>query len=129
MRVRVALPMVAVVCLVPGLYFLIPRKAETEGVGDFETWTPTPKEIAREVRIGVGGRFDDERHARFTRLLQERFRQHEHAIGMKFLDDHTLKAMFAPTIPKWDMARVAVQAQKEASTVFGHKMDVDIYET
>src|SRR5688572_18384394 len=129
MRVRRALPVVGLFALAPVAYFLFPRPVEGDGIGDFDKWTPGLKEISGQVGVGDRGRFDDTRHLKFTRMFQERFRNHDHAVGLKFLDDNTLKAMFAPAIPKWDMARVAVQAESEAHAVFGGSFNVDIYET
>ena len=108
---------------------MFPKKPDSAGVGDFGAWEPTPKEVAVRVGPAMGGRFDDERHSRFTQMFQDRFRTHELAIGLKFLDNNTLKAMFAPIIPRWDMARVAVQAESEAFALFGRSIRVDIYET
>ena len=129
MRFRQALPMVGILCVVPSMYFLFPRKPDTDSIGDFESWAPSPTEIANAVGPGRGGRFDDARHVEFAQLFQQRFRGHSLAVGLKFMDSHTLKAMFAPTIPRWDMARVAVQAEGEARKVFGENLNVDIYET
>ena len=129
MRFRQALPMVGVLCVVPGLYFLFPKKPQTDSIGDFADWSPTAGEITQALGSRTGGRFDDARHLRFSQMFQKRFRTHELAVGLKFLDDQTLKAMFAPTIPIWDMARVAVQAEAEARSVFGRNINVDIYET
>ncbi len=129
MRARVALPVFGVFVLAPMAYFLFPRELKGDGIGDFHDWAPRPSEISREVGVGDRGRFDDARHNRFARMFQDRFRKHDHAVGLKFLDDNTLKAMFAPAIPRWDMARVSVQAESEARAVFGRRFNVDIYET
>src|SRR5687768_7073612 len=129
MRVRRALPVVGLFAIAPVAYFLFPRPVEGDGIGDFEKWTPGLHEISGQVGVGDRGRFDDARHLKFTRMFQERFRNHDHAVGLKFLDDNTLKAMFAPVIPRWDMARVSVQAESEARAVFGRSFNVDIYET
>jgi len=129
MRARVALPVCGVFVLTPIAYFLFPRELKGDGIGDFHDWAPSPSEISKEVGAGDRGRFDDARHVRFTRMFQERFRTHDHAVGLKFLDDKTLKAMFAPVIPRWDMARVSVQAESEARAIFGRSFNVDIYET
>ena len=129
MRARVALPVFGAFVIVPVAYFLFPRETKGDGIGDFAGWTPSVQEIKKEIGVGDRGRFDDARHLRFTRMFQDRFRGHDHAVGLKFLDDNTLKAMFAPVIPRWDMARVAVQAEAEARAVFGRSFNVDIYET
>jgi hypothetical protein len=108
---------------------MFPKEPDSEGVGDFRTWEPSVQEVVVRVGRALGGRFDDERHTRFTQMFQDRFRAHDLAVGLKFIDNNTLKAMFAPTIPRWDMARVAVQAESEAFALFGRSIRVDIYET
>lgn len=111
------------------LYSLFSRGSEEGDFTAFETWSPTPAEIARAVGKGETGRFDDERHQQFARLFQKRFRDRQIAIGLRFKDENTLKVMCAALTPRWYMARVGVQAYHEAHNVFGRSYNVDIYET
>jgi hypothetical protein len=129
MPVRQALPVIVIIGLAAGLYFLFPRRTAGESIGDFRYWSPAVNEIGARTGYGDRGRFDDERHRAFARLFQDRFRNRGHAVGLKFLDERSIKAMFAPVIPKWDMARVAVQAEADARAIFHKDFQVDIYET
>ena len=129
MQSRQFLPFLGIVGMVPLFYFLYPRSDPPNDVGIFDDWTPTPPQLALAVGKSPGGTFDDDRHRHFARMFQQRYRDHEHAIGVKFITPTKIKAMFAPIIPRWDMARVAIQARREASDIFGTAYDVDIYET
>lgn len=128
MRWRQVIPLIGIIAVLPVLYLLFPRQDATDALGDFRGWTPSHAEIARQVGRG-GGVYSDARHSSFARLFQQRFRNHEHAVGLKFVSDRKMKAMFAPLIPRWDMARVALAAREEARDLFGADYDVDIYET
>ncbi|MGC8666963.1 MAG: hypothetical protein ACP5VE_02440 [Chthonomonadales bacterium] len=128
MRWRQIIPLVGIIAVLPLLYLLFPRQDNADALGDFRDWTPSHGEIARRLGRGTGV-YSDARHISFARLFQQRFRNHEHAVGLKFVSDHKMKAMFAPLIPRWDMARVALAAREEARDLFRVDYDVDIYET
>jgi len=103
--------------------------ARTDPIGPFDGFRPTADEIAAELGEGRPAAFDDDRQRRFADLFRRRFRDRQHAVGVRFLPDGRIKAMFAPSIPRWDMARVAISLHEEARRVFGRTHDVDIYET
>jgi hypothetical protein len=128
MRWRQIIPLVGVIAVLPLLYLLFPKQEAADALGDFRGWKPSHAEILRQVGKGTGV-YSDARHTSFARLFQQRFRNHEHAVGLKFVSNRKMKTMFAPLIPRWDMARVAVAARQEARDVFGVDYDVDIYET
>ncbi len=129
MHLKRVIPLLGIAGILPLLYYLIPRSSEAESIGEDATWQPTLTEIATAIGNGPDAGFKDTRHKQFARLFQQRFRNQQHAVGVKFVSDDKMKAMFAPIIPRWDMARVAVNAESEAHRLFGHHFDVDIFET
>jgi hypothetical protein len=129
MRVRVLLPFGGLFAVIPLLYFMFPADRDNEHLGDFSDWNPTQKEIALAVGKGGAGTFRDPRHSAFARMFQQRFRQRNIAIGLRFTGDHRLKLMCSAILPRWDMARVGVDVYHEAKSVFDRVYDVDIYET
>jgi len=129
MRYRYVLPCVGVVIIVFALYLFLPRSEKGDNIGDFEGWKPTPAEIAAVVGKSGAGVYDDERHRKFAEMFKQRYRDQSYAVGMKFLSDAKIKLMFAATIPRWDMVRVAAQADREAWEIFGKHYQIDIYET
>jgi hypothetical protein len=128
MRFRNLLPVGAACAVLPLIYFLYPRYNDHDNIGEFVGWKPTPPEIAKAVGKG-GGPFDDARHKQFSKIFQQRFRDHEIAVGVHFVDDKTLKLMCGAVVPRWDMSRVAVQLHNEAYALFGVDYKVNIYET
>src|SRR5437879_2467265 len=113
MRSRWVIPVCGVAVLVPGLYFYLPRMEPTEAMGSFESWTPTNKEILTALGSQQAGPYNDARHVRFGQIYQQRFRDHQFAVGVKFLPQQRLKTMFAPLVLRWDMARVASDVLRE----------------
>ena len=112
-----------------GWYFYPRGHVLDEHVGSDSLWHPNAEEISAQVGPGQAGTFDDVRHIKFSNLFKQRYRDNSQAIGVKFIADDRIKAMFAPIIPRWDMAKVAVKLQKEARGIFGRDYQVDIYET
>lgn len=129
MRLRYVLPCAGAIVLLFGLYWLFPRQEQGDHIGAFDNWSPTPAEVSRTVGPGGGGTYTDDRHRTFANMFKKRFRDRSFAVGMKFLSDSKIKLMFAATIPRWDMVRVAIQANQEAMAIFGRPHQVDIYET
>jgi hypothetical protein len=120
-----------VAAVVPIVWSMIPRaqSLEPEPVLADSAWKPTAAEVAMKVGRGAGGSFNDSRHLRFGNLFKNRYREKQYAVGLKFESDKRIKAMFAPNMPRWYMAHVAVKALDEARHVFQRDFVVDIYET
>lgn len=140
MRRRFLLPVGGMLACLPIVYFAAPPVVSTiqtltlrgmlddDGLGKFDGWRPAPKEIAAAVGVG-SGTYKDSRHQKFADLFKKRFRDNGVAIGARFDSDSKLRVMCAATIPRWDMARVALRAREEATNIFARPVDVDIYET
>lgn len=133
MRSRFLVPFGMLGIGVPAILFLVPRAfyahTSPDYIGSFDTWSPTPAQIAREVgpiKIGVS---EAAQRERFRSLFQERYRSHEQAVGVHFTGPHSMKLMFAALIPRWDMAHVAIAAYREARQDLHQSLDIDIYET
>ncbi len=121
-------------CLgLPVLVFLFPRLMvggpTPDSIGPFENWSPSVDTIRAAVGAGPGGVCNDSRHTQFARMFQQRFRDNQKAVGVSFASEHRIKAKFAATIPRWDMASVAMELHREASEVFGRSFEIDLYET
>src|SRR5436309_1159025 len=129
MRTRFLLPFSAICIGLPVMVFLLPRLLLTrslpDSIGQFEQWRPTPTDIQRAVGINTAGHFSDARHVQFAHMFQKRFRDNQKAVGVSFSSDDGIKAKFAATIPRWDMAAVALQLHREAKEVFGKNYNVD----
>ena len=129
MRARYILPFGGLCALLPLLYFLAPIPQRPDNIGEFSGWSPTESEIAKAVGSGPSGSFTDDRHTKFGRMFQQRFRNKEIAVALRFTGEDRAKLSCAAFIPRWDMARVAVAAHKEIKQAFGRPVTVDIYET
>ena len=128
MRFRTLLPVGAACAVLPMLYFLFPHYEDHDNIGEFAEWKPTPAQITQSLGKGTG-QFSDTRHKEFAKIFQQRFRDHEIAVGVHFLNAKTIKLMCGAIVPRWDMARVAAQLHKESYELFGVDYQVDIYET
>src|ERR1041384_1970967 len=129
MKLRVLLPCLGIAGVIPIAYFFYARPVASDDIPPTEAWHPTHAEIVAAIGKSHGGKPLDNRQTQFARMFQQRYRDREHAVGIKFLADGRIKAMFAPLITRWDMARVSVNALDEAQDLFGEKYKVDIYET
>src|SRR5690349_16676017 len=105
MRIQRVVPIFGVAAVFPILYFLFPRSDDAESIRDFTGWRPTPQEIAKTVGTGADDKYGDARHQQFAQMFQKRYRSQEHAVGLRFTAPGRIRAMFAPVIPRWDMAR------------------------
>jgi hypothetical protein len=123
------IPVLGVAAIVPALYYFIPRSKDAESIEEDARWKPTLADITATIGNAPGSGFKDTRHGQFAKLFQQRFRDQQHAVGLRFISETKMKAMFAPIIPRWDMARVSVIAESEAYSLFGRHFDVDIFET
>lgn len=121
---------VPIVCLgIPHLFHPLVIK---DSIGEFGDWKPTRQEIAQQVGLSESGtrdNFQDARHKSFAHLFKERFRSQNSAVGVEFVSEKRIQLMFAPVIPRWDMARVGIALYEEARDVFGTQYEIDMYET
>jgi len=108
---------------------LYAARPTSDSVGVYSDWQPTPEQIRHDVGVGSGDDFSDNRHTQFAKLFQQRFRNNQKAVGVRFEGQSLITAKFAATIPRWDMASVSLELQKEANQVFQHPHDVNVYET
>lgn len=130
MRLRLILPLCAVVVIVPLAFFWQNRSPDaTEEFAGIENWRPNKQEIAERVGKGPAGTYTDDRHTQFAKMFQQRYRDNQQAIGLRFMNDNTLKLMCTALVPRWRMAQIAVQAHQEARELFGKDFNIDIYET
>jgi len=130
MRLRFLLPLCAVFVIIPLAFFLQNRPSESPGeFFGIENWRPNKQDIAVQVGRGAVGTYTDDRHMQFARMFQQRYRDNQQAIGLKFVDENTIKLMCAALVPRWRMAQIALQAYQEARELFGKEYNVDIYET
>jgi len=129
MKLRVLLPCIGLAGVIPLVYIYLPRPISSEEISATESWHPTHMEIVTALGRSQGSPAQDQRHTQFAHMFQQRYRSHDHAIGIKFLPNGRIKAMFAPLISRWDMATVSVDVFNEARDLFGQEYDVDIYET
>src|SRR5438128_195868 len=126
MRLRVIAPFFLIGGLAWLALFFYPRPHVSEdSVGPDAAWHPTAEEIARAIGTGQPGKFNDVRHRKFEEMFKDRYRAQQHAIGIRFMSDSLIKAMFAPIIPRWDMARVSVELEHESREIFGRHYDVN----
>lgn len=133
MLTRYLVPLGAVCIGLPVMVFVLPRlligKPIPDSIGDFDRWSPSPSDIRQAVGSGTDGIYSDNRHTTFARMFQQRFRNNQKAVGVSFAPNGIVKAKFAASIPRWDMAAVALQLHREAKEVFGRDFRVDIFET
>ena len=133
MRSRYLLPVGALLGAAAALPFAFPRfilRASADPFATSDSWHPTLLEIERSVGMTGPGKYDDDRHLAFAQMFQGRYRHHEdQAFGVKFDGEHDLRLMGGSQIPRWQLARVAMELRREAKTVFGTDYDVDIFET
>ena len=133
MQTRYIVPVGSLCVGLPTVLFLIPRlmigTPPEDAIGSFDGWRPTPYAIRQTVRIGPDGAYNDPRHKQFALMFTERFRSNHKAVRITFEPNGKLKAKFAASIPRWDMAHVAIELHREAEGVFKRNYDVDIYET
>src|SRR5205807_8302863 len=122
-------PFLGALGVLPAIYFLIPRSLSGRGLADVGSSRPTAEEIVQAVGRRSGGVFTDQRHVTFCKMFQQRYRNLEQAVGIKFLSEGKIKAMYAPIIPRWDMAEVGCEVRREAEDVFKRPYEVDLYET
>lgn len=130
---RYLLPLSALCIGLPLIVFVLPRlligKPLADSIGQYQQWQPTPEDIRKAVGVISNGSYSDDSHTRFAKMFQERFRSNQKAVGVTFFADDGIKAKFAATIPRWDMAAVSLQLHREAKEVFRRNVNVDIYET
>jgi hypothetical protein len=142
MRLRQWLSIGGCCALVPIAYFAVPglsdtvhgysrlSQADQTGIREAATWEPKPEEIASAVVVGQPGDYTDARHTQFASMFQQRYRGHSLAVAVRFLSNTRIKVLCAAVMPRWDMARVALQIHEEAQKVFGGTdYEVDIFET
>jgi hypothetical protein len=130
---RFLLPFSALCIGLPVILFVLPRllaaRPIQDSIGEFTQWEPSPARIRREVGPGPAGVYTDERHKHFAQMFQYRFRNNGKAVGISFVSDRRIRAKFAASIPRWDMASVSLDLHREARDVFRRDYEVDIYET
>jgi hypothetical protein len=130
MRARYILPVGGLCAIAPLTYLLLPKAVERpDGIGQFTDWKPTTQEIARTVGGSPGGVPTGDQHGKFAMLFQQRFRNKDIAVKIRYLAGDRLQVSCAAVIPRWDMARVTVAAHEEFKLVFGRSVPVDLYET
>jgi hypothetical protein len=129
MKARLLVPLVGVVVAVPAIYLLFPKADAEEAINPDSNWKPTSAEIESAIISGPVKSESDERLNKFAQLFKQRYRDHQRAVGMKFISKDEIKAMFEPAIPRWEMTRIASQADIESSRIFGKHFEIGIYET
>jgi hypothetical protein len=129
---RFLVPLGALCVGLPVMVFVLPRlligTPLPDSIGEHTQWHPTPDEIRTSVGIGDSPA-SDIRHRHFASMFQQRFRNNQKAVGISFAPDGAVTAKFAATIPRWDMASVALDLHREAKEIFGRSVNVNIYET
>lgn len=128
------LAVLGVLLAAAGLFiFAYPRfrpRAAADSIASSSAWPPSYGEIRARVGDSGRGEFDDSRHNLFAAMFQDRYRQHRHqAYGVKFDGPREIRLMGDAQIPRWEMARVALELHREATEVFHSPFDVDVYET
>src|SRR5258708_9352999 len=129
MRTRFVVPFIVALAMVPALYLLFTRSNADEVINPGSTWRPTTSEIEKMVTRGPVTDPEDPRLDTFSRLFKQRYRDHQRAVGMKFISPTEIKAMFEPGISRWEMTQIATQADQETSQIFGCHFEIGIYET
>jgi hypothetical protein len=133
MRSRYLWPFGSLCVGLPVLVFFVPRLLaggiRPDSIGHFDGWEPSAETIRKAVGVGSNTEYNDGRHVMFAQMFQQRFRSNDKAVGITFVSNDRMKAKFAATIPRWDMAHVASQLHKEAKELFGHSYTIDVYET
>src|SRR5437899_10772870 len=110
MRTRLVVPFVVALAMVPALYLLFSQSNADEVINPGSAWRPTTSEIEKMVLSGPVTDPDDPRLDTFARLFKQRYRDHQRAVGMKFISTSEIKAMFEPGISRWEMTQTAKQA-------------------
>ena len=133
MRSRYLLPFGSLCVGLPVLVYFVPRLLvggiRSDSIGHFDGWEPSAAAIRKAVVPGPDSAFNDQRHIKFAQMFQQRFRNNQKAVGISFVSNDRIKAKFAATIPRWDMAHVATELHDEVKSVFGQGYKIDIYET
>src|SRR5687768_11814357 len=74
------------------------QSADESSLGAF--WKPTRDEVAVAVKQGPG-KWDDERHDRFTALFTQRYRRNGLAVRARYADNCLVNLQCGATIPRW----------------------------
>jgi hypothetical protein len=133
MQSRFLVPFSALCVGLPVIVLVLPRllipQPVGDSIGDYVQWEPSAAQIRQAVGGSSAGPYTDERHKQFAKMFQARFRNKGKAVGISFSSDHGVRAKFAASIPRWDMAAVSLDLHREASVVFDRDINVDIFET
>lgn len=117
------------------LYFWHERAVDASLFDNFASWPPSPAAILASIgpQPAQASKEDihDERHKQFAAMFQHRYRDHTPAVavGLHFISPHMIKLLTPARMEPYDIDRIAVSAWHESKTAFGHKFDIDIYET
>jgi hypothetical protein len=120
---------VGAIAAILAIYFLYPRADANEIINPDSSWRPTASEIEASVGRGPITGISDPRMTKFCEQFKQRYRDHQRAVGMKFVSVDKIKAMFEPGISRWEMAQISAQADLESSRIFGRHFEIGIYET
>lgn len=101
----------------------------------YATWQPDAAEVQRTLgtpNAAAPGDYQDERHQKFAKLFQDRYRSHQSeqiAVGLRFQEHGRIKLMCPARQEPWETNQLAMAAWKEARAIFGTAFDVDIFAT
>jgi len=98
------------------------------GPRNMASWDPTVHEILQTMPVGHIAE-GDERVERFNRLLTTRYRQRLLAVRVILHPPDRIEIRCGANINRRVMARIAVQTESDAHTLFSRPFDVDVYET
>src|SRR5438067_2340357 len=129
MKLRYLLPLSGLVAAAVFFLFVFPRigiAAATDQFEQSESWQPSLAEIQAKVGNDRSGAYDNEAHVNFAQMFQDSYRHHEDdAFGVRFDGPKELRLMGGSQIPRWQLARVAVELKRVSKVVFGNVYDVD----
>ncbi|MBM3495411.1 MAG: hypothetical protein FJX72_13980 [Armatimonadetes bacterium] len=93
-----------------------------------DSWAPTASEVRAAVGFGPPGS-DTGRRERFEAMLTGRYRSRQLAVRVMVHPPDRIELRCGANMSRPLMARIAVQTEREASSVFGRRFALDVYET
>ncbi len=130
---RFLFPLLSALAVLGLIYLSVHHRADSIPTPtDIAGWAPSPSVIQQEVdtaRLKSNSKDSAELRSIFIMDFQKRYRSNGLAVAVRFGPQGKVRLMCGATVPRWQMARIAMSLHSELVAIFGSVGDIDLYVT